>query len=113
MRYMVVVMTSKVVEFSCQADGIPERGLIKAIAPDGASVSLDERVFGAKSGRKSSLLHEESLSRERRTRQGSSGSWRIALTPQPNLLLRHRAIRQLLCSHARSITVARALTTGG
>ena len=41
---MVVVLAFEIIEFSSQVARIPERGLIKVFAPDGADNSFDERV---------------------------------------------------------------------
>ena len=41
---MVVVVLPEVIEFSCQVERTPERGVIKELTPDGADDPLDERV---------------------------------------------------------------------
>jgi len=41
---MVVVVVFEIIEFSCQVERIPERGLIKAFTSDGANNPFDERV---------------------------------------------------------------------
>ena len=41
---MVVVVLPEVIEFSCQVERTPERGVIKELTPDGADDPFDERV---------------------------------------------------------------------